>query len=150
LLLAVWSGIFFAFGESKEDPTSGRTVWGKASDESGKAGKFLPEAPLASAPEEQAVHPHEQCWLPSFRAWAIRSYARAIRDLLRSPEPGSQADETHLLLQLPAQVFRDTRRWTAYFPCRERTPLAVTVMRDWSRAKAWLYRELTGGIGDGF
>jgi RNA polymerase sigma-70 factor (ECF subfamily) len=27
---------------------------------------------------------------------------------------------------------------------------AVTVMRDWSTAKAWLYRELTGGMGDGF
>src|SRR5882762_6113329 len=27
---------------------------------------------------------------------------------------------------------------------------AVTVMRDWSTAKAWLYRELTGGRGDGF
>ena len=26
----------------------------------------------------------------------------------------------------------------------------VTVMRDWSTAKAWLYRELTGGSGDGF
>jgi hypothetical protein len=26
----------------------------------------------------------------------------------------------------------------------------VTVMRDWSTAKAWLYRELTGGAGDGF
>ena len=25
----------------------------------------------------------------------------------------------------------------------------VTVMRDWSTAKAWLYRELTSGIGDG-
>lgn len=27
---------------------------------------------------------------------------------------------------------------------------AVTVMRDWSTAKAWLYRELTGGTGDEF
>ena len=27
---------------------------------------------------------------------------------------------------------------------------AITVMRDWSTAKAWLYRELTGGTGDGF
>src|SRR6266481_5458985 len=27
---------------------------------------------------------------------------------------------------------------------------AVTVMRDWSTAKAWLYRELGGGTGDGF
>lgn len=27
---------------------------------------------------------------------------------------------------------------------------AVTVMRDWSTAKAWLYGELTGGQGDGF
>ena len=26
----------------------------------------------------------------------------------------------------------------------------VTVMRDWSIAKAWLHRELTGGTGDGF
>ena len=26
----------------------------------------------------------------------------------------------------------------------------VTVMRDWSTAKAWLYRELGGGRGDGF
>ena len=26
---------------------------------------------------------------------------------------------------------------------------AATVMRDWSTAKAWLYRELTGGTGDG-
>src|ERR1700719_3807262 len=26
----------------------------------------------------------------------------------------------------------------------------VTVMRDWSTAKAWLHRELTGGTGDGF
>jgi RNA polymerase sigma-70 factor (ECF subfamily) len=26
----------------------------------------------------------------------------------------------------------------------------VTVMRDWSTAKAWLYREMTGGTGDGF
>jgi RNA polymerase sigma-70 factor (ECF subfamily) len=26
----------------------------------------------------------------------------------------------------------------------------VTVMRDWSTAKAWLYRELTGGAGDEF
>ncbi|HYK89145.1 MAG TPA: sigma-70 family RNA polymerase sigma factor [Acidobacteriota bacterium] len=26
----------------------------------------------------------------------------------------------------------------------------VTVMRDWSTAKAWLYRELTGGTGDEF
>ena len=26
----------------------------------------------------------------------------------------------------------------------------VTVMRDWSTAKAWLYREPTGGAGDGF
>ena len=26
---------------------------------------------------------------------------------------------------------------------------AVTVMRDWSTAKAWLYRELTGGTGHG-
>jgi RNA polymerase sigma factor (sigma-70 family) len=25
----------------------------------------------------------------------------------------------------------------------------VTVMRDWSTAKAWLYRELTGGATDG-
>lgn len=25
----------------------------------------------------------------------------------------------------------------------------VTVMRDWNTAKAWLYRELTGGTGDG-
>lgn len=28
--------------------------------------------------------------------------------------------------------------------------LPVTVMRDWSSAQAWLYRELTGGTGDGF
>jgi RNA polymerase sigma factor (TIGR02999 family) len=27
---------------------------------------------------------------------------------------------------------------------------SVTVMRDWSTAKAWLYREMTGGTGDGF
>jgi RNA polymerase sigma factor (TIGR02999 family) len=27
---------------------------------------------------------------------------------------------------------------------------SVTVMRDWSTAKAWLYRELSGGTGDGF
>jgi RNA polymerase sigma factor (TIGR02999 family) len=27
---------------------------------------------------------------------------------------------------------------------------AVTVMRDWSTAKAWLYRELGGGTGNGF
>jgi len=27
---------------------------------------------------------------------------------------------------------------------------SVTVMRDWSTAKAWLYRELTGETGDGF
>src|SRR5216684_8763326 len=27
---------------------------------------------------------------------------------------------------------------------------SVTVMRDWSTAKAWLYRELGGGRGDGF
>jgi len=26
----------------------------------------------------------------------------------------------------------------------------ITVMRDWSTAKAWLYRELTGGPGNGF
>ena len=26
---------------------------------------------------------------------------------------------------------------------------SVTVMRDWNTAKAWLYRELTGGAGDG-
>ncbi|HEY2018435.1 MAG TPA: ECF-type sigma factor, partial [Bryobacteraceae bacterium] len=26
----------------------------------------------------------------------------------------------------------------------------ITVMRDWSTAKAWLYRELTGGPTDGF
>ncbi|MGB8768544.1 MAG: sigma-70 family RNA polymerase sigma factor [Candidatus Korobacteraceae bacterium] len=26
----------------------------------------------------------------------------------------------------------------------------VTVMRDWSTAKAWLYRELAGGTSDGF
>ncbi len=26
----------------------------------------------------------------------------------------------------------------------------VTVMRDWSTAKVWLYRELAGGTGDGF
>jgi len=26
----------------------------------------------------------------------------------------------------------------------------VTVMRDWSTARAWLYRELTGGTGDGY
>jgi RNA polymerase sigma factor (TIGR02999 family) len=26
----------------------------------------------------------------------------------------------------------------------------VTVMRDWSTAKAWLYRELGGAVGDGF
>jgi RNA polymerase sigma factor (TIGR02999 family) len=26
----------------------------------------------------------------------------------------------------------------------------VTVMRDWGTAKAWLYRELNGGTGDGF
>jgi len=26
----------------------------------------------------------------------------------------------------------------------------ITVMRDWGTAKAWLYRELTGGTGDGF
>src|SRR5450432_1051899 len=26
----------------------------------------------------------------------------------------------------------------------------VTVMRDWNTAKAWLYRELGGGTGDGF
>jgi DNA-directed RNA polymerase specialized sigma24 family protein len=25
----------------------------------------------------------------------------------------------------------------------------ITVMRDWSTAKAWLYRELTGGSNDG-
>jgi RNA polymerase sigma-70 factor, ECF subfamily len=27
---------------------------------------------------------------------------------------------------------------------------SVTVMRDWSAAKAWLYRELTGGTTNGF
>jgi RNA polymerase sigma factor (TIGR02999 family) len=27
---------------------------------------------------------------------------------------------------------------------------SITVMRDWSTAKAWLYRELTGGPTDGF
>jgi RNA polymerase sigma-70 factor (ECF subfamily) len=27
---------------------------------------------------------------------------------------------------------------------------SITVMRDWSTAKAWLYRELKGGSGDGF
>ena len=27
---------------------------------------------------------------------------------------------------------------------------AITVMRDWSTAKAWLYRELTGGASDGY
>jgi DNA-directed RNA polymerase specialized sigma24 family protein len=26
---------------------------------------------------------------------------------------------------------------------------SVTVMRDWSAAKAWLYRELTGGTTNG-
>jgi hypothetical protein len=26
---------------------------------------------------------------------------------------------------------------------------AVTAMRDWNTAKAWLYRELTGRAGDG-
>ena len=26
----------------------------------------------------------------------------------------------------------------------------ITVMRDWTSAKAWLYRELTGGGADGF
>jgi RNA polymerase sigma-70 factor (ECF subfamily) len=26
---------------------------------------------------------------------------------------------------------------------------AVTVMRDWSSAKAWLYREMSGGAGSG-
>ena len=26
----------------------------------------------------------------------------------------------------------------------------ITVRRDWSTAKSWLYRELTGGAGDGF
>ena len=26
---------------------------------------------------------------------------------------------------------------------------SVTVMRDWSTAKAWLYRELTSGISNG-
>ncbi len=26
----------------------------------------------------------------------------------------------------------------------------ITVMRDWNTAKAWLYRELTGGTADGF
>jgi DNA-directed RNA polymerase specialized sigma24 family protein len=26
---------------------------------------------------------------------------------------------------------------------------SVTVMRDWNTAKAWLYRELTGGATDG-
>jgi RNA polymerase sigma-70 factor, ECF subfamily len=26
----------------------------------------------------------------------------------------------------------------------------ITVMRDWNTARAWLYRELTGGDGDGF
>ncbi len=26
----------------------------------------------------------------------------------------------------------------------------ITVMRDWSTAKAWLYRELAAGAGDGF
>ena len=26
----------------------------------------------------------------------------------------------------------------------------VTVMRDWNTAKAWLYRELTGGATDAF
>ena len=26
---------------------------------------------------------------------------------------------------------------------------ALTVMRDWSSAKVWLYRELTGGATDG-
>jgi DNA-directed RNA polymerase specialized sigma24 family protein len=26
---------------------------------------------------------------------------------------------------------------------------AVTVMRDWNTAKAWLYRELGGGASDG-
>ena len=26
---------------------------------------------------------------------------------------------------------------------------SVTVMRDWSTAKAWLYRELTGGVAHG-
>jgi RNA polymerase sigma factor (TIGR02999 family) len=26
---------------------------------------------------------------------------------------------------------------------------AVTVMRDWSTARAWLYREMSGGAGDG-
>ncbi len=26
---------------------------------------------------------------------------------------------------------------------------SVTVMRDWRSAKAWLYRELTSGTGDG-
>jgi DNA-directed RNA polymerase specialized sigma24 family protein len=25
----------------------------------------------------------------------------------------------------------------------------VTVMRDWSTAKTWLYREMTGGAADG-
>ena len=28
-------------------------------------------------------------------------------------------------------------------------PTPVTVMRDWSTAKAWLYRELAGGTTDG-
>jgi RNA polymerase sigma-70 factor (ECF subfamily) len=27
---------------------------------------------------------------------------------------------------------------------------SITVMREWSTAKAWLYRELSGGAGDGF
>jgi ECF sigma factor len=25
----------------------------------------------------------------------------------------------------------------------------ITVMRDWTTAKAWLYRKLTGGVSDG-
>jgi len=38
------------------------------------------------------------------------------------------------------------RQQLIYLP----TVLPVTVKRDWRAAKAWLYRELTGGTTDGF
>ena len=68
-----------------------------------------------------------------------------ISTLLRAWSDGDQS----ALERLTPIVFDEPHCLARRDMKRERLS-SVTVMRDWSSATAWLYRELGGGTGDGF
>jgi RNA polymerase sigma factor (TIGR02999 family) len=78
----------------------------------------------------------------------------AVVDGDRAADLGSLDDALHALAQIdPRKVQVVEMRFFGGLSVEETAEVLkvspVTVMRDWSTAKAWLYRELTGGATDG-